>query len=86
MKPEKRLLAEDFLPLTKIYEYARLKDVKVNSYQLVPIDTNRYSVSTEYVGKRLQVRLYPFEIRLIYYDKMVTAHDRLFVLSIKLIH
>ncbi|SDH60692.1 Transposase [Halanaerobium congolense] len=75
---EKRLLAEDFLPLTEIYEYARLKDVKVSSYQLVHIDTNRYSVPTEYVGKRLQARLYPFEIRLVYNDKVVAVHDRLF--------
>jgi len=75
---EKRLLAEDFLPLTEIYDYARLKDVKVSSYQLVHIDTNRYSVPTEYVGKRLQARLYPFEIRLVYNDKVVAVHDRLF--------
>ena len=75
---EKRLLAEDFLPLKEIYEYARIKDVKVNSYQLVHIDTNRYSVPTEYVGKRLQAKLYPFKIKLSYKDKVVAEHERLF--------
>jgi len=55
-----------------------LKDIKVNSYQLVHMDTNCYSVPTEYVGKRLQAKLYPFEIKLLYKDKIVAEHVRLF--------
>ena len=50
------------------------------------IDTNRYSVPTEYVGKRLQARLYPFEIRLVYNDKVVAVHDRLFGKNKEILH
>lgn len=75
---EKQLLNEDFLPLKETYEYAKIKEVKVNSYQLVNIDTNSYSVPTEYVGKKLKTNIYPFKIKLIYTGKVIAEHKRLF--------
>lgn len=74
----KRLLDEEFLPFNEIYQYARLKEVKVDTYQLIHLDKNRYSVPTKYVGKRVQVKIYPFKIKVIYNGNIIAEHDRLF--------
>jgi len=75
---EKLLLKEDFLPLTEIYEYARIKDVKVDSYQLVHIEKNLYSTPPQYVGKKLVAKIYPFKIKLLYKNQVVAEHERQF--------
>jgi len=74
----KLLLQEDFLPFEDIYEYARIKDAAVDTYQLIHVDRNRYSVPTRYVGKKVQVRIYPFKIVVSYKEKVIAEHDRLF--------
>ena len=75
---EKRLMDEDFLPFNEIYQYARIKEVKVDTYQLIHLEKNRYSVPTKYVGKRVQANLYPFKIRITYNGELIAEHDRLF--------
>lgn len=75
---EKRLLDEDFLPFNEIYQYARIKEVKVDTYQLIHLEKNRYSVPTKYVGKRVQANIYPFKITVTYNGDIIAEHDRLF--------
>jgi transposase len=74
----KLLLAEEFLPFEEVYQYARIKDAVVDTYQLIHVERNRYSVPTRYVGKRVQVRIYPFEITVSYKGEVIAKHDRLF--------
>lgn len=75
---KKRLLDEDFLPFNEIYQYARIKEVKVDTYQLIHLENNRYSVPTKYVGKRVQANIYPFKIIITYNSDIIAEHDRLF--------
>lgn len=72
------LLLEEFLPFEEVYQYARIKDVAVDTYQLLHIDRNRYSVPTRYVGKKVQARIYPFKIIVSYRGEIIAEHDRLF--------
>ena len=67
-----------FLALIDHFDHARLTTAKVDTYQLCHIDRNRYSVPTGYVGKRVDVKIYPFKIKIIYKDKEIAEHDRLF--------
>jgi len=75
---ENLLLKEDFLPLKEIYEYSRIKEVKVDSYQLVHIERNLYSTPPGYVGKKLVAKIYPFKIKLLYGNQVITEHERKF--------
>lgn len=74
----KLLLHEEFLPFQEVYQYARIVGASVDTYQLIHVDRNRYSVPTRYVGKKVQVRVYPFEIIVSYKGEVIAEHDRLF--------
>ena len=74
----KRLLREEFLPYEEVYQYARIRDASVDTYQLIHIERNRYSVPTRFVGKKVQVRIYPFKIIVSYKGEIIAEHDRLF--------
>jgi len=74
----KLLLGEEFLPFGEIYQYARVEDATVDTYQLIHVERNRYSVPTRYVGKKVQVRIYPFKIIASYKGEIIATHDRLF--------
>lgn len=74
----KRLLEEDFLPFNEIYQYARVKEARVDTYQLIHLERNRYSVPTNYVGKKVQVKIYPFKVVITYKGDIIAEHDRLF--------
>jgi len=52
--------------------------VKVNPYSQVVFETNRYSVPTEYVGKQLSLRAYPFRVEILSLAQVVTEHPRCF--------
>lgn len=67
-----------FLPLKGHYDHARLTTAKINTYQLAHIDRNRYSVPTAYVGKKVDVKIYPFKIKIIYKGEQIAEHQRLF--------
>lgn len=75
------LLLEDqaqFLPLREKYECARILEAKVDTYQLVHLECNRYSVPTPYVGQRVMVKCYPFEVVIVQKDQVIARHHRLF--------
>jgi len=52
--------------------------VKVNPYSQIVFETNRYSVPTEYVGKQLALRAYPFRVEVLSLAQVVTEHPRCF--------
>ena len=70
--------ASCFLPLKEHFDNARLTTAKIDTYQLAHIDRNRYSVPTEYVGKRVDVKIHPFKIKIVFKGKVIAEHDRLF--------
>lgn len=72
------VLMEEFLPFEEVYQYARITSSSVDTYQLIHVDRNRYSVPTRYVGKKVQVRIYPFKIIVSYKGVVIAEHNRLF--------
>jgi len=72
------LLLEELLPFDEVYQYAGITNASVDTYQLIHVDRNRYSVPTRYVGKEVQVRLYPFKIVVSYKGEVIAEHERLF--------
>ncbi len=72
------MLEEEFLPLVNDFENCQLKEVKVDTYQLVQIERNKYSVPAKYAQKKVLASIYPFEIVLSYKEKMIATHKRLF--------
>lgn len=72
-----RIDEERFLPFTGSYDYGKIFNAKVDSYQLVHVDKNRYSVPTPYVNKKVTVRKYPFTIVISYNGEIIATHDRL---------
>jgi transposase len=74
----KESLEDNFLPIKGHFDHATLTTAKVDSYQLVNIDRNRYSVPINYVGKKVDVKIYPFEVKIIYKGKLIAEHERLF--------
>lgn len=67
-----------FLPLKGHFDHARLTTAKIDTYQLANIDRNRYSVPTKYVGEKVDVKIYPFRVKIIYKGDIIAEHDRLF--------
>lgn len=67
-----------FLELKGHFDHAKLAIAKINSYQLANIDRNRYSVPSKYVGKKVDVKIYPFKIKIIYKGQVISEHERLF--------
>jgi transposase len=67
-----------FLALKDIFDPAVIIDAKVDTYQLVHVDNNRYSVPSEYVGKKVSIKKYPFKIDVSFNGTLVASHDRLF--------
>jgi hypothetical protein len=50
------------LPVGPRFECGELRELRVDSYSTIHVDTCRYSVPEQYVGQRLQVRVYPDRI------------------------
>ncbi len=54
------------------------RPVKANPYSQVAYDTNRYSVPTEYAGRQLVLRAYPFRMEVLALDRIIASHERCF--------
>lgn len=86
VRGEDRLVAEVWnaekaalLPLAAAdYPACSTHTVKVNPYSQVVFETNRYSVPTEYVGRQLALRAYPFRVEILSDLQVVTQHNRCF--------
>lgn len=65
------------LPLAATdYRACSSHPVKANPYSQVVFETNRYSVPTEYVGKQLALRAYPFRVEILSNSQVVAEHNR----------
>ena len=86
VRGETRLVAEVWqtekaalLPLNAVdYPACSSHVVKVNPYSQVVFETNRYSVPTEYTGKQLALRAYPFRVEVLSLAQIVAEHPRCF--------
>jgi hypothetical protein len=86
VRGETRLVAEVWqsekaalLPLNGVdYPACSSHVVKVNPYSQVVFETNRYSVPTEYTGKQLALRAYPFRVEVLSLTQIVAEHPRCF--------
>lgn len=67
-----------FLPIREYYDCAKVTTAKIDTYQLAHVDKNRYSVPTAFVGKKVDVRIYPFKIIISYKSAVIAEHERLF--------
>jgi len=64
------------LPVGPRFECGELRELRVDSYSTVHVDTCRYSVPEAYVGQRLQVRVYPDRIVCYAAGQRVCRHRR----------
>jgi transposase len=87
-KKEENLLS---LPITSFDGY-QLEIIKINKYSLFTIGTSKhfYSAPSEYVGMRLEARIYPARVDLYLLGSKVASHQRIYgvagLTSIKLEH
>jgi len=84
VRGETRLVVEvwkseqaELLPLNPVdYPAYAVHVVKINPYSQAVFETNRYSVPTEYVGKQLVLRAYPFRVEILSLAQVVAEHPR----------
>ncbi len=60
--------------LPPIYEHYQRQ---VDSYGFINLDTNKYSVPEDLIGKKLDIYKYPEEVRMFYQHKEIAIHRRL---------
>jgi hypothetical protein len=70
---QKHLLALPSSP----YDCARLEHVRVSSLSLVHLDTNRYSVPTQYAYQLVVAKLYVNQVRISCGERLIAEHPRL---------
>jgi len=86
VRGETRLVAEVWqaekavlLPINPVdYPACTSHAVKANPYSQVVFETNRYSVPTEYTGKQLALRAFPFRVEILSLAQIVAEHARCF--------
>jgi len=66
------------LPVGPRFECGELRELRVDTYSTVHVDTCRYSVPERYVGQRLQVRVYPERVSCYADGQRVCRHARRF--------
>jgi len=64
------------LPAGPRFECGELRELRVDAYSTINVDTCRYSVPEQYVGQRLQVRVYPDRIVGYASGQRVCQHQR----------
>lgn len=64
------------LPQTR-FNGARYKEVKVNSYAMIQLENNRYSVPTKYVGERVTLKVSASEVEIILDNAVIAKHNRI---------
>lgn len=58
------------------FECADIKECRVDKYSTITIDTCHYSVPDDYVGKIINVRVYPEKIVCYFDDKKLCEHEK----------
>lgn len=64
------------LPVGPRFECGELRELRVDTYSTIRVDTCRYSVPETYVGQLLQVRVYPDRIQGYAHGQCVCRHAR----------
>jgi hypothetical protein len=64
------------LPVGPMFECGELRELRVDKYSTISVDTCHYSVPEEYVDKLIRVRLYPDRIVCSVEGKRLCAHQR----------
>jgi transposase len=65
-------------PLPTIrFDGARYKEVKVNSYAMIQLENNRYSVPTKYVGERVTLKISASAVEIISNNSVIAKHNRI---------
>jgi len=68
---------EKLIPLTLVpYDVGVSKNVYVNSQFRITLDTNRYSVPSEYASRKLTMRVYPEKLIIYHNQKIIAEHTR----------
>lgn len=65
----------------KPYRYYQTEHSRVDKYSTVKFKQNSYSVPDKYVGKLLELRLYPQHIEIFFNEKPVCVHQRSYKLQ-----
>lgn len=76
---ESSLIEEEktkLLPLRPTYELAKITKQKVDSYSLVQVDKNNYSVPDYLVGETVTIRNYVKEVKIYINEKLVCTHKK----------
>ena len=55
-----------------------LVEAHVNKYSFIYVDSNFYSVPDYLVGKQVGVKKYPFKLSVLYKDKVIYTHERIY--------
>lgn len=61
----------------KRFNAARYKQVKVNRYSMVQLETNRYSVPANYVGEKVTLKITANEVEIISDNTVIAQHIRI---------
>ena len=69
---------EYLLPLKPSYDTSRRVEARVSKYSVINIDQNKYSVPDYLVGKFVNAKIYPSEIKIYYKDNEIAQHKRSF--------
>lgn len=65
------------IPLTTVsYDIGVNRNIAANSQFRVMLDTNRYSVPSEYASRRLILRVYPDKLLIYHNQKLIAEHSR----------
>lgn len=64
------------LPTTK-FNGARYKEAKVNSYAMINLETNRYSVPVKHVGEKVTLKVSANEVEIISNNAVIAKHKRI---------
>jgi len=58
------------------FDSALVREVTLNGYSQVTFETNRYSVPTDQVRKRLTLKAHPFHIEILAEGEVIARHER----------
>lgn len=67
---------EKLIPLRPKYELAKITKQKVDSYGLVQVENNKYSVYDYLVGKIVTIRTYAEEVKIYYEENLIASHKK----------
>lgn len=71
-----KISKEFLLPAVAMFECAEKKELRVDKYSTVLIDSCHYSVEEQYVGKMITAKVYPEKIICFYENENIGEHEK----------